>query len=38
VNAQTLKIVIEQIPASAVTRPAGPFMAQAPAKPKKAKF
>lgn len=38
VTAQTLRIVVEQIPASGVSRPAGPFVAQAAAKPKKAKF
>jgi len=38
VTAQTLRIVVEQIPANAVTRPAGPFVASAPAKPKKAKY
>lgn len=38
VTAQTLRIVIEQVPASGVSRPAGPFVTQAAAKPKKAKF
>lgn len=38
VTAQTLRIVIEQVPGSAVSRPAGPFVAQTAMKPKKAKF
>lgn len=38
VTAQTLRIVVEQIPANAVTRPTGPFIAQAPGKAKKAKY
>jgi len=38
VTANTLRLVIEQIPAGAVSRNIGPFVTTAPARTTKAKF